>query len=245
LTPDDLKKLRPLDEALPFLEFQKKAVELTRARLPKHKSLIGFVGGTFTLFTYAVSGAHDGNLITAKTSLDFYRQFGEVMLPLLEKNIQLQLDGGAELVMIFDTAAGEVSPPVFTQYLAPQLARLAAKFPKKLGYYSKGTHRSHLTSTVFADSNWAGYGVDHKWNLPGLMRDFPNSFIQGNFDQALLFSSADDLEKRIAEYLKPFLAMSEAERKGWVCGLGHGILPKTPEDNVRRFIGTVREVFSK
>jgi uroporphyrinogen decarboxylase len=245
LTLSDLKKVRPLNEALGFLEFQKEAMRLTRERLPKDKGLIGFVGGTFTLFTYAVSGGHDGNLIAAKTQLDFYKQFGEIMVPLLEKNIQLQLDGGAELVMIFDTAAGEVSPPIFQAYLAPQLAQLAAKFPKKLGYYSKGTHRSHLTNTVFADQNWAGYGVDHKWNLPGLMKDFSNSFIQGNFDQALLFSEPADFTKRLNEYLKPFIEMPESTRKGWVCGLGHGVLPKTPEDNVRRFVATVREVFSK
>lgn len=245
LTPADLQHLRPLEEAVGHLEFQKTAVKLTRERLPKNKSLIGFVGGTFTLFAYAVAGAHDGNLLLAKTQLEFYKQFGEVILPLLERNIQLQLEGGAELVMIFDTAAGEVSPPILQNYIAPQLARLAARFPKKLGYYSKGTHRSHLMNTVFADMNWAGFGVDHKWNVPGLLRDLPEFFIQGNFDQALLFSEPADLQKRMTEYLRPFLEMPDPSRKGWVCGLGHGVLPKTPEDNVRRFVATVREVFSK
>jgi uroporphyrinogen decarboxylase len=32
-------------------------------------------------------------------------------------------------------------------------------------------------------------------------------------------------------------------RRGWVCGLGHGILQKTPEDNVRRFVALQREIF--
>ena len=34
-----------------------------------------------------------------------------------------------------------------------------------------------------------------------------------------------------------------ALRRGWICGLGHGILQKTPEANVRRFVSLQREIF--
>ena len=45
------------------------------------------------------------------------------MVPLLARNIELQLDGGAEVVMIFDTAAGELSPDIFNAEVVPQLRR--------------------------------------------------------------------------------------------------------------------------
>ena len=67
LTREELAHLRSVDEAVAHLEFQKKALELTRERLPKEKSLIGFVGGPWTLFTYAIGTGHDGDLISAKS----------------------------------------------------------------------------------------------------------------------------------------------------------------------------------
>ena len=50
------------------------------------------------------------------------------------------------------------------------------------------------------------------------------------------------LEMTLTEGAKPKL--TPAERTGWVCGLGHGVLPRTPEENVRTFVKTVREVFA-
>jgi len=68
---------------------------------------------------------------------------------------------------------------------------------------------------------------------------FPNGFVQGNFDQALLLGDRNELKQHLARYLEPLLNRT---RPGWICGLGHGVLPGTPEDNVRLFVDTVREV---
>src|SRR5262249_15681256 len=90
------------------------------------------------LFVYAVEGTHAGPLQRAKSSPDSYRQLAERLVPLLIENIRLQFAGGADVVMIFDTAAGEVSDDVFHLLIAPDLARIASAFPDKLGYYRKG-----------------------------------------------------------------------------------------------------------
>ncbi len=239
----NILQLKSVDEAMPALAFQKKATELTREILPRHKSLIGFVGGPWTLFTYAACGGHDGNLILAKTNLELFEKFCEKMVPLLIKNIQLQLDGGAEQVMIFDTAAGEVSPFIYNQYIEPQLAKLAKAHPKKLGYYSKSTNMAHVEK-IFQDKNWTGYGVDHRWDIAKLLKQKRNGFLQGNFDQSLLFCEPAEFKKQLENYLAPIRELSPEERVGWVCGLGHGVLPKTPEANVKEFVQYVRKAFS-
>ncbi len=241
LKPADLRHVRSLDDATEFLEFQREAVRLTRQALPATKSLIGFVGGPWTLFTYAVSGGHDGNLIAPKSDFQFYQSFCEVMLPLLERNIQLQLDGGAEVVMLFDTAAGELSPSVYRDFVADGLNHLAAKFPGRLGYYSKGTQLAHIESKILSAKHWAGVGVDHRWELSALLPKRQHGFTQGNFDQALLFSEPEVFKRHLREWLKPIRDLSLKDRRGWVCGLGHGVLPKTPEANVRSFVQIVRE----
>lgn len=243
LTPEVLEELNSKEEALEQLQFQKKAVQATRQVLPKDKSLIGFVGGPWTLFTYAVEGAHKGSLATAKTQLALYRSFSEILVPLLKENIRLQLEGGAELVMIFDTAAGEVSADYFRHELEGHLTQLATAFPGRVGYYSKGTLPEHL-ERLRSESTFAGFGFDHRWELPRILEQTSRGFTQGNFDQALLFADKDQFKTILNGYLENFQRLSPEQRAGWVCGLGHGVLPKTPEENVRYFVQRVREVFA-
>lgn len=244
LNEDNFHELKSIDEAVKGLEFQKEAVEKIRKRLPDEKSLIGFVGGPWTLFTYACEGKHAGHLIGAKRNFSLFQKFCEIMVPLLKKNIELQLEGGAEVVMVFDTAAGEVSPAVYTEILAPQLDRLAQDFKGKLGYYAKGTTPAHYQHPTFNSGAWAGFGFDHRYEISERM-SFGSGFVQGNFDQALLFLEPEDFEKRLMQYLEPIQKLSPEERAGWVCGLGHGVLPKTPEENVRNFVKIIRNVFGE
>ncbi len=244
LTEAKLSNFRSFDDALAGLQFQKEVLIETRKVLPKDKSLIGFVGGPWTLFTYACEGEHKGSLIDAKRHTDLYHNFCEFLLPLLEANIQLQLDGGAEIVMIFDTAAGELSPLVFGELLEDQLVTLSRRFPGKLGYYSKGTTLAHVAS-MRQKTTWAGFGLDHRHDLPAELKSNARGFLQGNFDQAMLFNDTDEFKRRLDAYLAGFKLLSKAERRHWVCGLGHGVLPQTPEEHVRYFVKHVREVFAK
>lgn len=245
LDEDRLKKFKPIEEALEGMLFQKQAMKLTRERLPKDKSLIGFVGGPWTLFTYAIEGAHKGHLLNAKSNWRLFEHFNEIILPFLEGNIKLQIEGGAEIIMLFDTAAGELSPQLFRQYLEPGLKRLAKAFPKQLGYYSKGTQSSHLGELLFGESEFLGFGVDHSWSLPSVLTHSERrGFVQGNFDQALLFADTSDFKGMLKNYLDSFVELTPEQRRGWVCGLGHGVLPKTPESHVKFFVEEVRRRFS-
>jgi uroporphyrinogen decarboxylase len=238
LTQGTFGKLRSFDEAWPSLLFQGDAMRATRQLLPPNKSLIGFVGGPWTLFVYAVEGTHK-NVARAKQELQLFEKFCQTLVPLLIKNIELQFANGAEVVMIFDTAAGELPPDIFKSEVVPQVERLAHRFPSRLGHYSKATTREHLNHPLFTDGHWAGLGVDHKWDLRDAFEQFPKGFIQGNFDQNLLLASRDDFRRSLEQFLNPLL---KHDRTGWICGLGHGVLPKTPEENVRHFVNTVREV---
>lgn len=238
-----LKEMAPMDEALAKLSFQKEAVQATRDRLPLDKSLIGFVGGPWTLFTFAVEGTHKGSLVPTKQSLPLYPAFSETMMPLLEGNIAMQLEGGAEVVMIFDTAAGDLDPSLYRQIIIPQIERLVKRFPKRIGYYAKNITHAHLRNDVFQEDQLCGIGIDHRFDLPEILRRRRVGFVQGNFDQLLLCLEQDEFKKHLQRYLQPLQEMSNEERAGWVCGLGHGVVPWVKEDNVKCFVDQVREVF--
>ena len=243
LDADRIDAFRSHDEALARLRFQADALTLTRAMLPVEKGLIGFVGGPWTLFVYAMEGSHSGAMQRAKSSWDLYRRFSARMTPLLEANVSLQLDAGADVVMILDTAAGELPPSYLQHDVAPDLGRLARAFPYRVGYYAKHAHPVQLDA-VAAAGPWGGFGVDSRWDLAALLRaPARRTFVQGNFDPAWLFLPPADLTSAIAQFLDPIAALAPEGRRGWICGLGHGVLPGTPESAVRAFVRMVRERF--
>ncbi len=242
LNDSNFSQLKNVDEAIPFMNFQNEAMKMTRQKIGADKSLIGFVGGPWTLFVYAVEGGHAGALTNSKKNLNLYLRFAEMMEQFLTRNIQLQFDGGAEVVMIFDTAAGEVSPTFFKSYLQPVISRIVRKFPNKLGYYSKGTQNTFFNQE-FLDLPLAGQGFDHRCFIPDLLKTRRKGFTQGNFDQALLHMENVDFKKVLDTYIQEIKTLSTEEQAGWVCGLGHGVLPKTPERNVKEFVEIIRKEF--
>ncbi|WP_415064161.1 uroporphyrinogen decarboxylase family protein [Bdellovibrio sp.] len=240
LNPETISQLGSVEKAIEFMGFQKEAMKATRAVLPSNKSLIGFVGGPWTLFVYAVEGSHAGSLTQSKSLISLFPQFLEKMYPLLKENIRMQFEGGAEVVMVMDTASGEVSPAFFQQWSQPILTRLAQDFPGKIGFYSKGTQPAFFNK-AFTDLPWAGQGFDHRCSPAESFKIQNKGFVQGNFDQGMLFMDETDFKSALKTFLAPIKEMTLQERAGWVCGLGHGVLPKTPEKNVKLFVETVRK----
>lgn len=244
LTQARMDAFRPWRDAAGLLRFQAEAVAATRARLDGSQGLIGFVGGPWTLFVYAVEGSHAGALTTAKASPGLYSRFAAVCVPLLAEAIRMQLEAGADIVMVFDTAAGELSCERFAEFIVPDLARLAAAFPDRVGYYAKASHPDQLAAPAFVAAPWAGVGVDARWSMADLLQTSRHGFVQGNFDPALLLLPEAEFRHALRLYLEPLIALRAEERRGWICSLGHGVLPGTPEAHVRIFVDTIRQAFS-
>ena len=238
-----LAKLRCDEEACQMLAFQAQAVAATRAQLASDKSLIGFVGAPFTLFAYACEGKHSDRLKTTKSRLSLYGGFCEILMPLLDWTIERQLSSGAEVVMMFDTAAGELSPQIYSALTVPLLSAVARRFPKRIGYYARGVTEAHYQAIASLRPELAGIGVDHRFNITQALSQATHGFVQGNFDEALIWQPGDMFSGELKRYLEPLRELTPSERNGWVCGLGHGVLPQTPEDNVKKFVDYVREVF--
>lgn len=238
LNEETFSKLDKSPNVAEKLSFQAEAVKKTRARLPDNKSLVGFNGGLWSLFTYAVEGTHKGSLIETKKSIALFHRFMKLLMPVLIQNTKEQLDAGAEIIMMFDTAAGELSPSLYHSIIVPYLEEYTSHFPKKIGLYTKGTTPSHYNHSFFKSDVLAGLGVDHRWAASD-MKQLKTGFVQGNFDQALLFLPEEEFLSHLHSYLARMY--KNGAPLGWASGLGHGILPKTPESNVHLFIKTVRE----
>lgn len=247
-TLDDVAKLRGSAEEAGFMQFQAEALKLTRARLRGDKGLIGFVGGPFTLYVYAAAGSHEA----AKSALPgltngVYEAFNAKLLDLLAANMLLQSRAGAECVALFDTAAGEIDVATYGKHVVPVLADVLARFRKldsttPVIYYSRGTGPAYWD--LLQDLPFQCLGIDWRHDMAEVLTRYGDRWaIQGNVDPEWLHLPGDELERRLREYFGRLQALSPQLRRGWICGLGHGILQRTPEANVRRFVALQREFF--
>lgn len=242
---DDLKELAPAEK---FFDFQKQACVLLKESLPKDVTLLGFVGGPFTLYTYVTEGLHDGNLVSAKRGLHDGRWSGflEKLIPNLVTEMRVQAEGGAQAVCLFDTAAGELSPGDYARFVVPAIARVMKEFKQlcphtKITYYSKHTQRAHLEAIT--DLPMDVVGVDWRCDLVEVQQMFPGKFVQGNFDPIWLHLPQDIMLANLRAWHKDLIARGLNPAK-WICGLGHGVTIQTPEDNVRKAVELVHREFT-
>lgn len=245
---DDLKKVKMIQKAESYYQFQKEATALLRKELPATKSLLGFVGAPWTLYTYAVEGSHAGALTSSKRG--FYdgrwEGFCELLLPNLLTEMSLQAQGGADTVCLFDTAVGELMLTDFKKYIVPVLRKVTAEFKKmhpsiKVVYYSKLTHMDYLDE--IQDKNIDVLGIDWRMNLAGALKRYSKDYyIQGNFDPSYLHYEWPQVEEKLKEFWAP-LADGGVDLNRWICGLGHGVLQQTPEENVRKAVQYIHQNF--
>jgi uroporphyrinogen decarboxylase len=245
---NDLKKCKLTEAAAEFFKFQKEATQLLRSELPKSKSLLGFVGAPFTLYTYAVEGSHSGNLTSSKRGFydGRFQGFLDLLLPNLLTEMNLQAEGGADTICLFDTAVGELTLPDFIEFIVPAVKKVTSEFKKlhptkNIVYYSKLTHLNYLQS--IEDKNIDTLGIDWRVSLKDALKTLGKDYmIQGNIDPSYLHYDWPILEKKLDQFWGN-ISDANLPLNRWICGLGHGVLQHTPESNVKKSVQYIHDHF--
>lgn len=246
LEQDNVATLKASAPAREFYRFQGEAIRLVRESLPPSKSLLGFVGAPFTLYTYATEGTHGGALARAKRGLytGLFQQFLDILLPELEQNMVVQAEAGADALCLFDTAAGELALKDFKHYLLPSMRQTTQKFKRqfprvKIIYYSRQTSLDYLLA--IEDRHIDALGFDWRVDLDTafhhLSRDY---YLQGNFDPCWAHLPWEHCRYNLSEL---FRQVDERYWDRWIFGLGHGVLVHTPQDNVRKIVQYAHRYF--
>jgi len=233
------------------LSYQADAMRLIRAALPTEKGLLGFVGGPLTLFFYAASGSHSGDLTSAREGMKDgrFEGFCERLEDLLAANMVMQARAGADTVAMLDTCAGEVSPELYQSKVVPAIRRVLERFVAEcpeipVTYYSKNTTSDYWKK--LAGLPIGALGVDWNVDLAQTLNEFGSDYaIQGNIDPHWLFLPWEELRGRVLPIYEKVATVAPRKLDGWISGLGHGVLPKTPEENVRNLVQLNREVFGR
>jgi uroporphyrinogen decarboxylase len=238
-------------QAAQGLQYQADAMKLIRAALPVDKGLLGFVGGPLTLFYYAASGSHSGDLTSAREGMKDgrFEGFCERLEDLLAANMVLQARAGADTVAMLDTCAGEVSPELYREKVVPAIKRVLDKFVAQcpdvpVTYYSKNTQATYWR--MLSGLPIGALGVDWNVDLPRTLEEFGGDYaIQGNIDPHWLFLPWEELRSKVLDVYNRVSTVSPRKLDGWISGLGHGVLPKTPEENVKNLVKLNQEFFGK
>lgn len=236
----DLLAAPPATETLgPTLD----AIRIVASELaPRGIPLVGFSGAPFTLASYAVEGGSSKSF--AKTKLLMYREpaawerLMRKLTTVLADFLIAQAAAGASAVQVFDSWAGvALGREDYVRYAQPHTRRLFAAL-KNAGV----TAINFSTGTAAFIEEVAGAGGDVvgvDWRLPldeYWKRIGPNRPIQGNLDPAALLAPWRELRPRVDAILD-----QAAGRPGHVFNLGHGVLPETSLDAVKRLVDHVHE----
>jgi uroporphyrinogen decarboxylase len=242
--PGDIEALRvrPPEEALGFtLE----AIRLARQELdPLGIPLIGFSGAPFTLAAYAVEGGSSRNHAAVKRLMmsdpASWRMLMEKLSTIVGEYLLAQARAGAQALQVFDSWVGELSPADYRVHVAPYMTR-AIDIARGAGVPI--IHFGTNTSGMLEDICEAGgdvIGIDWRIDLSDAWaRLGPDVAVQGNLDPIALLAPWDEL-KAHARYVLD----QAGGRPGHIFNLGHGVIPPTPVDNVKRLAEFVHEYTS-
>jgi uroporphyrinogen decarboxylase len=244
-TAADVEKLRvlPPEETL---SFTLDAIKLTRAELDsRHIPLIGFSGAPFTLAAYAIEGGSSRNYIHAKGMMMGDPAAWHLMMDKLStvvgEYLLAQAKAGAQTLQMFDSWVGALAPDEYRQHVMPY-SRKAIDIARAAGVpiIHFGTETNGMLELI-RDAGGDVIGVDWRIDLAeGWRRLGDGVAVQGNLDPVALFAPWEQLKTR-AQYVLD----QAGGRPGHIFNLGHGILPETPVDNVRRLVDFIHEYSAK
>ena len=216
-------------------------LRILRRELDPAQALIGFAGAPFTLAAYLVEGRPSRDFVRTKSLMygapATWHRLMDRLAELTVSYLRAQIASGVDVVQLFDSWVGALSPDDYARYVQPYMRRIFTS----LG--SAGVPMIHFgvsTATLLDEMRTDGasvIGLD--WRVPldeGWARVGHDLAVQGNLDPVALFAPPDVLDAKAADVLH-----RAGGRPGHIFNLGHGLLPGTPLENAIRLARFVRD----
>jgi uroporphyrinogen decarboxylase len=237
----DIERLRvPVaSETVPFLG---EAISGLKRELAGRLPVIGFCGAPWTLAAYMVEGGGSKNYSHIKglmyTDPAAFHRLMDKLADTLIDYLRLQIAAGADIVQIFESWGGYLSPRDYREFALPATKRIIAGV-KDLGkpviLYMNGA--GHVLADL-ADSGADVVGIDWRIELADAFAAVGDRVaLQGNMDPCRLYGSPESIRAEVRR-----LASSVAGRPGHIFNLGHGILPDVPVAHAQAFVRAVQEL---
>jgi len=221
------------------LKYVYDALSLTKIELNGRVPLIGFAGAPWTILCYMVEGKGSKTWDKAKqfayTQPALAHELLQKITSVTINYLKAQVKAGADIVQVFDSWSGILSPGDFKIFAQPYLLQIAdaLKNDAPVILFPKG---SWYALNDLSKSNAAGIGID--WCItPQLARKLTENKItlQGNFDPAKLLAPIPQIKQWVRDMIDSFGTQK------YIANLGHGITPNVPVDHAKAFVEAVKE----
>ncbi len=217
------------------LRYVSDALKLVRSRLEPGKTLIGFGGAPWTLLAYMIEGEGSKTFSKARRFLVQEEQAAHLLLDKITQAtisyFQAQVSAGAEVIQLFDSWAGLLSPNLYQKFGLPYIRQILESVDVPTIFFGKG---AFYALDEMKNLPCDALGID--WNMkPSVVRKALGEqyIVQGNLDPASLYGSVEQIEKETH-------SMIEAFGGHHIVNLGHGVYPDTPLDGVKAFVNAAQ-----
>ena len=235
-TPTDVKRLNTLvpHEGVPFV-LETIGILTKELDVP----LIGFSGAPFTLASYLVEGGPSRDQARTKALMHADPTTWFALMDILGESVlaylRAQIEAGAAAVQLFDSWVGQLHADDYRTYVAPASARILQ------GLADLGVPRIHFgigTGELLDQMSAAGadvVGLDWRVSLDEGRQRGGDKPVQGNLDPALCLSTWEAVRDAATRIL------DRGGGRGHIFNLGHGVLPGTDPDLLKRLVAHVHE----
>ena len=222
----------------PILE----TVRRCREGLGPETILIGFAGGPFTVACYMVEGGGSKEHARVRTMAQARPELMDRLIGILTEStieyLSAQASAGAQVLKIFDSWAGVLSPRLFERYVTAPTKRIVQVLKERhpeipiIGF----PRLSGLGAGNYAVSaGLQGVAFDTGADLTVALPLVPEGIAtQGNLDPMALVAGGAALEAEARAVL------AVVRGRPHIFNLGHGIVPQTPPEHVAALVRHVR-----
>ncbi len=233
-TESDINKLKITegDE----LSYVFDAISLVKKELNGRVPVIGFAGAPWTILSYMIEGKGSKTFSEAKKFLYTQPELSHKLLDKITKStinyLKGQIAAGADIVQIFDSWAGSLSPVQYEEFSFRYINEICNAIKEvPVTVFAKG---AYFARKSFANSSCSVVGLDWNMDIGESRKLCGTKTLQGNMDPCLLYADDKIIVSETWKMLKEFGPTN------YIANLGHGLYPDTDKVKVKLFIDTVK-----
>jgi len=231
----DIDKLKIAEAS--DIQYTTDAIRITKKALNGRVPVIGFAGAPWTILSYMIEGKGSKTFSKAKKFLYTEPKLAHKLLDKITKStinyLKGQISAGADIVQVFDSWAGVLSPEQYSEFSARYISAISDSITEvPVIVFAKG---AYFARKEFGKSSCSVIGLD--WNMDieeSRTLVGPGKTLQGNMDPCLLYADFDTIKSATEKMLKAFGPHRH------IANLGHGLYPDTEKDKVKFYIDTVK-----
>ena len=217
------------------IRYTPSAIKVVRESLAGEKTLIGFGGAPWTLLAYMLEGQGSKTFSKARKFLIQEEAAAHLLLQKITqatvRYFEDQVAAGAEVIQLFDSWAGLLSPKLYKKFGLPYIRQILSSVEVPTIFFGKG---AFFAMDEISQLPCQGVGLD--WNMdPAKIRERLGSkfVLQGNMDPAVLYGTTKQIREETETMISAFNGYH-------IVNLGHGVYPDTPLEGVRTFVNTAQ-----